>query len=76
MAVCCESYYGKNYARAFVIRAVASDTEEFGRVAGVDVVATCAPSVAGEDGEVRAADSEGGTAVVRVAVIYVLVAAF
>ena len=64
-----EAYDGEDDAGAFVLGAVAPDFEEFRRVAGVDAVAGCAAGVACDDGEVGAADAEGGAAVVGVAVI-------
>jgi hypothetical protein len=45
----------------------AADFEDFGCVAGVDVVAARGACVAGEDGEVGSGDGEGGAAVVGVA---------
>ena len=68
VAVGGEADDGEDDFRARVGRAVAADLEEFGGVAGVDAVAGCAAGVAGEDGEVRAGDAEGGAAVICVAV--------
>lgn len=45
-----------------------ADFEDFGCVAGVDVVAAGGPCVAGEDGKVGSGDSKGGAAIVGVTV--------
>ena len=67
MAVCGEADDREDDAGAFVFGTLASDLEDLGREACVDVVAGGVAGVAGEDGEVCAADSERGAAVVGVA---------
>lgn len=68
IAVGGEAYDREDDLGALVLAAGAADAEQFGGVARVDVVAAGAASVACEDGEVGAGDSEGCAAVVCVAV--------
>lgn len=63
-----EADHGEDQGCVALCRVAAADLEDFGLVAGVDVVAGRGAGVTSEDGEVVACDGEGGTTVVGVSV--------